>query len=247
VKIYYSPISAVSQRSNVDKTLFTLKKHLNIIKVPWIFHDVPPATMVDLIPLQFREMISKSLKPSFFVVMDLHYSFNSYLSTNTVSATQKIWLCAEISNALSFLYQQKIVHRDLKLENILISAEGFPIISDFGFAEFVNDNGIIEFPKILGGDSSHLAPEILSSSPGKPTNYSKQPSFELGVISFEITQHAHPFPGYGPNSSITIPNFINSSMEYPQSFVDLILSLLESDPTKRMEIAQVSQIMQQLS
>jgi serine/threonine protein kinase len=88
--------------------------------------------------------------------------------------------------------KKKIVHRDMKLDNILISSDGFPVISDFGFAEYVDQNGFVPCPKVLGGNVSHLAPEILSSQIGNPIDYSKQPSFEVGVISFEIAQNTHP-------------------------------------------------------
>src|ERR1041384_7565499 len=96
------------------------------------------------------------------MVMEAHYSLKEYLENNTILPNQKMWFCAEIANAILFLWEHRIVHRDIKLENILISYDGFPVISDFGFADFVDSNGIIECPKILGGNSAHLAPEVFT-------------------------------------------------------------------------------------
>jgi len=247
VKIFCNSLSVTSQRSFVEKIIFMLDKHMNIIEIPWLFNGFPSKSMVDLFPQHYQEVFSKTIKSSFFMVMEAHHSFKEFLNQN-LSPNQKVWLCAEISNALLFLWENRIVHRDMKLENILISSDGFPVISDFGFADFVDPNGVIEFPKILGGNISHLAPEILKSNVGFPINYTKQPSFEIGVISFEITQNIHPFPEYGTIHHFLEkpPNFKNSGLEYVDQFVTLILSLLVNDPNNRKGIAELTQMLQQI-
>jgi len=61
-----------------------------------------------------------------------------------------------------FLYDHKIVHRDLKLDNILMDENDNPIICDFGLAIHVDENGIADVNEI-GGNQFHLSPEVHNS------------------------------------------------------------------------------------
>ena len=54
----------------------------------------------------------------------------------SMKETQRFIRC--IGEALSYLHHQDIVHRDLKLENVLINNEGDFVLCDFGFARKVN-------------------------------------------------------------------------------------------------------------
>jgi len=143
------------------------------------------------------------------------------------------------------LDQKKIVHCDLKLDDILISSDGYPIICDFGMAEFVDENGCLENQKTLGGNVHRLAPEVLNSDL-KLINYSKQPSWELGVICHEICTFEHPFIPYPDKNEIgsqfKVPKFSPERLEakkFPKSFIDLVAALLV-EFNQRMSIFEAS-------
>jgi len=152
----------------------------------------------------------------------------------------------EIASALNYLWTNKIVHRDLKLDDILISSDGYPLICDFGMAEFVDENGCLENQKTLGGNVNRLAPEILNSDL-KLINYSKQPSWELGVICHEICTFEHPYIPYPDKneSQFTVPKFSPERLQakkFPKSFIDLVSKLLvESD--QRMSISEACEVL----
>lgn len=55
-----------------------------------------------------------------------------------------------------YLHSKNIVYRDLKPENLLIGADGFLKLTDFGFAKFVEARTYT-----LCGTPEYLAPEIL--------------------------------------------------------------------------------------
>jgi len=185
--------------------------------------------------------------------MEAHQPFISYFKQNAAhfSNSRIIWLCVEIASAISFLWEQKVVHRDIKLDNFLISSDGIPVLCDFGMAEFVDDNGWCkEGPDSIGGNLAHLAPEVINlwKKTRKP-NYLKQPSWELGVICFELAVDSTPFDGYpngeryieestGNISVLPLDTTPLEEVELPQDFIGIIVNLLDNNPTKRMTISQ---------
>ena len=126
-----------------------------------------------------------------------------------------IRICYEISCGILHLWNHGVVHRSLKLNDILIDDEGHIVIIDFGMAVKLDVNGKA-FVLRNGGNQAHLAPEVLNcdfSRGGKiEVDYSKQPSFALGVLFHEILTGYHPFDmypldpaKYGREPNISVP------------------------------------------
>jgi serine/threonine protein kinase len=87
---------------------------------------------------------------------------------------------------------KKVLHRDLKLANILLNCEDSGVldvrISDYGFSKICNDN---EVNFSMCGTPSYIAPEILR---GEPYNY-KADIFSIGSIMFNLLTGRYLFPG----------------------------------------------------
>jgi len=93
-------------------------------------------------------------------------------------------------------------------------------------------DGILDQQQTGGGNPERLAPEVLNSSLIS-INYSKQPSWELGVVCHEILTLEHPFPSYpqayGNIPSISHPVFKEEKLhqkDVPPVFVSVISKLL---------------------
>ena len=70
-----------------------------------------------------------------------------------------------------------IVYRDLKPENLLVSADGYLKLTDFGFAKVV-----VNRTYTLCGTPEYIAPEILlNKGHGKPVDY-----WALGILIYEM-------------------------------------------------------------
>jgi calcium/calmodulin-dependent protein kinase I len=85
--------------------------------------------------------------------------------------------------ALDYLRERRIVHRDIKLENILIREIGGTkeyVLSDFGLACWTGEKAPI-YERC--GTPGYIAPEVLNANRGKPILDHKGDIFSLGVIA----------------------------------------------------------------
>ncbi|XP_071447055.1 serine/threonine-protein kinase S6KL isoform X2 [Hetaerina americana] len=90
-------------------------------------------------------------------------------------------IIAEIALALDFLHNAGVIYRDLKLENILLDADGHVQIIDFGLAKWLKYGSRTN---TMCGTLQYMAPEILRM---KPYNHSVD-WWSLGVICFSLLQ-----------------------------------------------------------
>jgi serine/threonine protein kinase len=109
---------------------------------------------------------------------------NTHLSPATIIPYVK-----QIASALQYAHDQKLIHRDVKPENLLLQRNDEILLSDFGIAliarssHYHNSEGII-------GTVAYMAPEQIQ---GKPTFSSDQ--YSLGVVVYEWLSGISPFQG----------------------------------------------------
>ena len=92
----------------------------------------------------------------------------------------------QMLESVEFMHTRRVVHRDLKLENILIDDNLNLKLADFGFACYKN----IDALKSYRGTMTYMAPEIKEGKQYKGTNVDM---FSIGVILFIIVQGIFPF------------------------------------------------------
>ena len=92
----------------------------------------------------------------------------------------------QIINGLEYLYNNKVFHRDLKPQNILVSNNCIVKITDFGLAKEYEENILSD---TICGSPIYMAPEILQNN--KYDN--KADIWSLGVIFYELLTGKTPF------------------------------------------------------
>ena len=92
--------------------------------------------------------------------------------------------------ALNYLHELNIVHRDLKTENMLFSSKKtFVKLIDFGFANFCNGKGGQRMNEVKG-TPLYMSPEVLLGEYDKRCDL-----WSVGVITFYLLSGEHPFNG----------------------------------------------------
>ncbi|KAH0588673.1 hypothetical protein H2248_004485 [Termitomyces sp. 'cryptogamus'] len=136
---------------------------------------------------------------------------------------------AEVALALNHLHGFNIIYRDLKPENILLNHDGHIKVADFGFAK-----PCAATTWTLCGTPDYLAPEIVNQQ-----RYNKSVDwYALGVLIFEMLSGLPPYHHPDPNPVLLYERILNGPgfIKWPafnNLATDLILKLMESDPSKR--------------
>jgi len=142
----------------------------------------------------------------------------------------------QLNNTFKIMIENKIIHRDLKLENILIKEENGKNkikLTDYGcskrlisLSNYGNTQGV--------GTVVYMAPEILK---GNEYNY-KADLWSIGIIIYRLYFGKFPFPGFEKQALINnIEKNLNKLIKKTKNeeLDDLIKRLLEKDSSKRLK------------
>ncbi|XP_025115361.1 protein kinase C eta type-like isoform X2 [Pomacea canaliculata] len=140
------------------------------------------------------------------------------------------YLAAEMVLALQFLHENGVIHRDLKIQNVLLSSQNHVRLIDFGLSKLGIYSGDVTGSGC--GTPFYMAPEILRRIP-----YSHQVDWwAMGVLLYKIITGSFPFMGKtNPEVfvAVTHDNVYYDSW-LPSDLVLFLKGLLTKNPAKRL-------------
>ncbi|XP_035244354.1 serine/threonine-protein kinase Nek4-like isoform X3 [Anguilla anguilla] len=142
----------------------------------------------------------------------------------------------QISMALQYLHEKRILHRDLKTQNIFLTKTNIIKVGDLGIARVLENQN--DMASTLIGTPYYMSPELLSN---KPYNH-KSDVWALGCCVYEMATLKHAFNAKDMNSLVyriiegKLPQM--PSMYNPQ-LGELIKSMLSKKPEERPDVKHI--------
>lgn len=149
----------------------------------------------------------------------------------------------QLVDAIKYLHTNNIVHRDIKLDNVMLEKQsGRIVIIDFGFAGIITygRHGESKFSNFCG-TYYYAAPEIWDNDPyyGRPVDI-----WSMGVTVYSLMKGYFPYNTRKNEDKYIYREIRDSKVSYDGTNKDLdnfIKSALTIDPNKRVNILSLSQ------
>ncbi|XP_071599260.1 serine/threonine-protein kinase Nek1 isoform X12 [Heliangelus exortis] len=142
----------------------------------------------------------------------------------------------QICLALKHIHDRKILHRDIKSQNIFLTKDGTIQLGDFGIARVLNSTA--ELARTCIGTPYYLSPEICQN---KPYN-NKSDIWALGCVLYEMCTLKHAFEaGNMKNLVLKIISgpFPPVSMHYSYDLRNLLSQLFKRNPRNRPSVNSI--------
>jgi NIMA (never in mitosis gene a)-related kinase len=154
-----------------------------------------------------------------------------------LSENQVLNWFTQLCLAIKHCHDRKIMHRDLKAQNVFLMKNGIVKLGDFGIAKVLNTT--VEKAVTIVGTPYYLSPEIIQNH---PYNF-KSDMWSLGVLLYEMCALKPPFNG--SNIHMLAMQIVRGqftplpSGQFSKGLSTLIGKLITQDPSKRPNINQV--------
>lgn len=147
----------------------------------------------------------------------------------------------DIADALTRAHRLDIIHRDIKPDNVLLTANGTPRLTDFGVARIKDRTQLTQSGYVVG-TGSYLSPEACR---GQSLD-ARADIWAFGVLLYEMLAGQRPFDGPNPAAVITsilmepLRDLRQFRVDIPDSLMTLIRQMLEKN--RELRIASARQV-----
>ncbi|XP_044762944.1 serine/threonine-protein kinase 33-like isoform X2 [Coccinella septempunctata] len=238
-------IAVREKNTNAKWAMKSISKSLSGLKLVFLQREIQILKMVNHPHIVYLDRVYESTK-KIYLIMELCNGELWLLFKERKPFSESISkrITTDLVSAVAYLHKNDIVHRDIKLENILLaknpndpSDEYYIKLSDFGLSVIKTGTGIESMLHDCCGTALYMAPEMLSGS------YSHQCDvWAIGVIIYLLIYGVYPF--FSSNEKELARKIMKDEVTYPLSkiskdAVDLIKQALKKDPAYRITSAEM--------
>ncbi|XP_053514418.1 serine/threonine-protein kinase Nek1 isoform X2 [Artibeus jamaicensis] len=189
--------------------------------------------------VQYRESFEEN--GSLYIVMDYCEGGDLFKRINAQKGIlfpedQILDWFVQISLALKHVHDRKILHRDIKSQNIFLTKDGTIQLGDFGIARVLNST--VELARTCIGTPYYLSPEICEN---KPYN-NKSDIWALGCVLYEMCTLKHAFEAGNMKNlvlKIISGSFPPVSLHYSHDLRCLLSQLFKRNPRDRPSVNSI--------
>ena len=105
---------------------------------------------------------SETIGWSIYIRMELLTNLNTFIQEEGMSTQDVVKMGIDVLTGLEFCHQEKLIHRDIKPDNIFVSKFGEYKIGDFGISREIENTSVTLSQK---GTKAYMAPEIVRMEP----------------------------------------------------------------------------------
>lgn len=141
----------------------------------------------------------------------------------------------DVSDALARAHRLKIIHRDVKPDNVLLSSTGTPYLTDFGQAHIADAPGLTRPGQIIG-TLNYMAPEIFAGESADR----RSDIWAFGVMLYEMLTGFRPFMGENSAQLMTAiikqpaPDIRKLRPDCPERVADIVHRMLAKNRDERL-------------
>uniref|UniRef100_A0AAA9TIU9 non-specific serine/threonine protein kinase n=1 Tax=Bos taurus TaxID=9913 RepID=A0AAA9TIU9_BOVIN len=189
--------------------------------------------------VQYRESFEEN--GSLYIVMDYCEGGDLFKRINAQKGVlfqedQILDWFVQICLALKHVHDRKILHRDIKSQNIFLTRDGTIQLGDFGIARVLNST--VELARTCIGTPYYLSPEICEN---KPYN-NKSDIWALGCVLYEMCTLKHAFEAGNMKNlvlKIISGSFPPVSLHYSYDLRSLLSQLFKRNPRDRPSVNSI--------
>jgi len=147
-------------------------------------------------------------------------------------------LVAEIADAMQAAHDANVIHRDLKPQNVLITSDDRPKVTDFGLAR-ITDEAALSVTGEFSGTYYYMSPEQVAAKRAGIDN--RTDVFSLGTVLYECLALRRPFEGDTTQQVAAQilakdpPDIRTIRSRAPRDLAVIAAKALEKDPDKRFQ------------
>jgi eukaryotic-like serine/threonine-protein kinase len=143
---------------------------------------------------------------------------------------------AELADALGYVHERGLVHRDVKPANVLISADGRVHLADFGIARLVDSAHETRTGDVLGTPAYFAPEQVAGETVGPPADI-----YALGIVLFECLTGRRPYDGSAVEVAMArLARAPEIPTDLPAGWQSLLAAMTRREPTGRPTATQVA-------